>query len=325
MAENNITTPKPFVAAVAGPTASGKTGLAIGLAQRLVGEIVSCDSMQVYTGMQIATAAPTPGELAAAPHHLVQFLSPTTSFSVADYVPLAQNAIGDIAARGKLPILAGGTGLYMDSVLLGRSYNNVPNTDSYLPRWKEYLQANGANALYQVLCQRDTDLAKKLHPNNTGRVLRALCVMDATGKTMTQVQRETLQAQNPYPCAIVGIDYKDRQLLYNRINQRVDQMVQQGLLQEAEQYFAKYSGTKTAAQAMGYKELWPYFAGQRPLQDCLDTLKQQTRRYAKRQLTWFRANPRIHWLYADTATPNQLIDQAADYILKEAKAHEKVD
>lgn len=282
---------------VTGPTASGKTGLAVELAKVLEGEVVSADSMQIYRRMEIATAKPTVEEMGGIPHHLIDFVEPDdAAFNVAAYAVRARKAIGDIAARGKLPILAGGTGLYIDAVTENIDYSAFPG-DAHLRDALE-LEAGvrGNDAMLERLRQVDPELAEKLHPNNLGRVLRALEVYEATGIPMSEHQRRS-RRESAYRLCMLGLQFQDRALLYERVNRRVDQMMERGLLREAREISRIYGGT--ARQAIGYKELEPYLLGLLPLETCVERLKQATRNYAKRQLSWFRRDERIQWLYPD--------------------------
>lgn len=285
------------VIAVVGPTASGKTVLAIELAKRLTGEIVSCDSMQVYRGMEIGTAKPSASELAEAPHHLIGVVDPETPFSVADYVPMAERAIEGILARHRVPILAGGTGLYARSLLQGVQFEENSRDEALRERLESKLASQGIAPLYEELVRLDPEAALKIHPNNKKRVLRALEYCIVTG--------EKFSLQSPvsaprYDSLLLCIAYRDRQLLYDRINRRVDRMLESGLIEEARDFFSRFgTSSGTAAQAIGYKELLPYFTGEASLETAAEAIKRETRRYAKRQLTWFRREPGVTWIYAD--------------------------
>lgn len=298
------------VIAVVGPTASGKTGLAVEIAKALDGEVVSADSMQIYKGMDIATAKPTAEEMQGVPHHLISFLEPCCAYSVADYVRDAQAVIADIHRRGRLPIVAGGTGLYVDALIKNMDFDAVLGDDSLKKQLQEELSRMGPAHMHQRLMALDPDLAVKLHPNNTGRVLRALECCILSGKSMTELQRQAVSRRPLYDCRYIGIAYRDRQLLYDRIDRRVDQMAQTGLVGEALDFYSKQSEYRTAAQAIGYKELRDYFDGEDTLQQCLENLKRRTHNYAKRQLTWFRRNPDICWITADEKTPPQIAAEA---------------
>ena len=286
------------LAVVAGPTASGKTGLAVELALRLNGEVVSADSMQIYRRMAIATAKPTLQEMKGVPHHLIDFLEPGESFSVAQYVQRARQVIGEIHSRGKLPIVAGGTGLYIQSLVDNVSFSPQPEDPELRERLRQKAEREGAQALLEELREFDPQSAARLHPNNLGRVIRAIEVYRLTGRTMTQQLEDSRREPSPYRLCMLGLTYSRRELLYDRINRRVDVMMEEGLLEEARQ-MRREKLSSTAAQAIGYKELEGYFAGQEPLEEALERMKRETRRYAKRQLTWFRRDSRFHWLEMD--------------------------
>lgn len=297
------------VLVIEGPTASGKTALAVEMCSRFNGEVVSADSMQIYKDMHIGTAKPDEDEKCGIPHHLMDFLSPEDSFSVAQYVQMASQIIKDIHKRGKLPVIAGGTGLYINS-LIDASLFDAPSQDAQIRRdLEQYLKENGAQALHEMLRKYDEKSAEKIHPNNTGRVIRAIEVYKVTGKTISEWQEQSKNAESEYNPCIIGLTCKDRQKLYNRINLRVDLMLERGLLDEVKEFYKKgYSGT--AAQAIGYKELFDYLEGKTTLKEASELLKQQTRRYAKRQLTWFRRDDRVHWLYRDEDDWQTIIEKS---------------
>lgn len=304
------------VVAVVGPTASGKTGLGIRLAQALRGEVVSCDSMQIYKGMDIATAKPTLFEQKGIPHHLIGFVENEESYSVVRYIEDAAAVIDDIVARGKLPIMVGGTGLYVSSLLDGVRFAEQPSDPTV--REELYRQADqlGKEQMHRCLTEVDPAYAATLHPNNLGRVLRALELFTLTGKRMSEHLAESRQVPSRYTPVMLGINYRNRAMLYDRIDRRVDAMIENGLLEEANEFLTRHTG-KTAAQAIGIKELAPYFEGTQSLDACIDQLKMETRRYAKRQLTWFGRDERIHWLYADELCGEELVNQALKVIAKE--------
>ncbi len=300
------------LAVVLGPTASGKTALAVDLALRFGGEIVSADSMQIYKGMNIATAKPTPAEMRGVPHHLMDFLDPSEGFSVADYAALAHQTIREIRSRQRLPILAGGTGLYIDAVVNNISFAEI-KTD---PRLREELMRlahqKGAAYLLDELKDFDPDTAAKLHPNNLPRIIRAIEVYRLTGVTMAEHQRRSKMNPTPYRSVLIGLGFRDRQKLYERIDARVDRMLENGLLEEARTVLQK-KGLKTAAQAIGYKELKRYFDGEESLAEAAEKIRQESRRYAKRQLTWFRKNTSVSWLYVDDyQNMEELAENAAE-------------
>lgn len=284
---------KPRVLAIVGPTASGKTGFGVALAQMLDGEVVSCDSMQIYEGLDIATAKPTTEEMQGIPHHLISIIPRTQSFSVADYAQLAHEKIADITARGKLPILVGGTGLYADTVLTGMQFTEEPGDPAVRDELYARLHAEGAAALYAELQAIDPEAAAKIHPNNTVRLVRALEVCIRTGDTFTAYKQRNAAHPSPYRYMMAGLDW-DREVLYSRIDRRVDLMLDMGLVDEVRE--ARDPAMQTSAAAIGYKELLPYLDGAADLAPCVEKIKMESRRYAKRQLTWFRRNTQICWL-----------------------------
>ncbi len=287
---------KPKVIAVVGPTASGKTGLAIALAKHFSGEIVSADSMQIYKEMPIATAAPTQLEKSEAVHHLTEFLDPSEAFSVADYVTLAKRTIDEIISRGKLPIIVGGTGLYINSLLDGVEFTEEKSNFELRSAIEKEYDTVGGEIMLEKLKAYDPVAASKLSANDKKRIVRAFEIIKTTGMTPTRQNELSKRNGKPYDEVIIGINYEDRQKLYDRINLRVDLMIENGLIQEAQNMAAKGI---TAAQAIGHKEFAEYFSGNASLQEPTEKLKQERRRYAKRQLTWFRKNQGVNWIYAD--------------------------
>lgn len=287
---------KPKVLAIGGPTASGKTSLSVTLAKRLNGEVVCVDSMQIYCGLDVGTAKVTEEEMQGVPHHLVGFLAPEETFSVADFVALADRCIRDISARGKLPVLVGGTGLYMESLLSGVRFAEQKTDPAVRRQLEEQAAQLGADAMHEKLAQIDPEYAATVHPNNVGRVLRALELFQITGVTMTRQRAESKPSEPPYDSLLFCIGFEDRSVLYQRIDRRVDLMLEQGILREARLVYDHRDTYHTAAQAIGYKEFFPYFCGESPLEPCVDKLKQASRNYAKRQLTWFRRMPQTLWL-----------------------------
>lgn len=304
---------KPVIAVI-GPTASGKTELAVNIAKHFNGEVISGDSMQIYKEMSIGTAKPTIEEMQGIEHHLVDFLEPDKTFSVVDYVNMAKEEISKIYSKNKLPIVAGGTGLYIDSLLLNSSFLEVESDPNVRSMLEERLQNEGPKMLYEELMGIDPERAKSLHPNNTVRVLRALEVYYISGKTMTEHNALQKKANSPYNILWFGITYKNRDLLYERINKRVDDMISRGLLDETKMLREK-GFSKTAAQAIGYKELFDFLDGKQSMEEAIERLKQETRRYAKRQLTWFRRNPSILWVYRDE-TPD-----FSEYVINQLKSY----
>ncbi|MBR3869873.1 MAG: tRNA (adenosine(37)-N6)-dimethylallyltransferase MiaA [Clostridia bacterium] len=289
---------KRKVIAVVGPTASGKTSLAVEIAKAVDGEIISADSMQIYKGMFIATAQPTEEEKQGIPHHLISIIEPSETYSVAQFVSDAKRCIDDITARGKVPVIAGGTGLYVDSLLYGIDFGFVPDNSEMREKLKERLENEGAEKLLEELREIDPETAETLHVNNAGRILRALEVYYLTGETISEQKRKSREKGSDYDSLYVYIEYTDRQKLYDRIEKRVDIMVSMGLLEEAEKFISLGEDT-TAKQAIGYKELKTYFSGECTLDEALDNLKKETRHYAKRQMTWFRRNENKFTVYPD--------------------------
>ncbi len=290
---------------VVGATASGKTALAVEIARAVNGEVISADSMQVYRGMSVATAAATAEEQQGIPHHLLECLEPEEAFSVYDFVQRADTLIHEIHARGNVPVIAGGTGLFIDSLVKGIRFQDI-GVDEAL---RDALSAKDSDTLYEELTRLDPAAAAQIHKNNRKRVIRALELCYAgSGKTLQN--EASVPDEPPYDALYIGIAWRDRQKLYNRINLRVEQMVQNGLVEEAAQMRSRVGAT--AAQAIGHKELEPYFDGAITLEEAVQNIQTGTRHYAKRQMTWFRRNEQIRWLYADEMTQTALYAQAVD-------------
>lgn len=303
------------VLSVVGPTASGKTRLAVELAKLFDGEIVSADSMQIYRGMQIATAKPDEAEKCGIPHHLMDFLPAGKTYSVAMFVEDAGNCINDIFLRGKLPIIAGGTGLYIDSLLNNVKFSNEQRDEklsNYL--WQKYYD-NGIECLLDILSEIDKQSYERLKSErNPKRIIRAIEFYETTGKTITEQIDNSRLTESPYLATKIGLNFRDREKLYDRINKRVDLMLERGLIKETERVL-KSELSFTSVKAIGYKELAPYINGDMPLDQCVEKLKRETRRYAKRQLTWFRRDKDINWLYVDEMKNfDELFDKAVDII-----------
>ena len=296
------------VLAVVGPTATGKTALGVTLAETFGGEVISADSMQLYKGLDVGTAKVTPDETHGIPHHAVDLLTPDEPFSVADFVALAGRLEADISARSRLPILVGGTGLYVQSFLYGVRFAAEKTPDGLREQLAAELAEKGPEAMYKELQEADPEAAAAIHPNNQVRVLRALEHFRATGKRLSEQKAQSLPPERPYRSLVLGLDFPDRAQLYRRIDLRVDQMMEQDLLNEAKRVWEHRDTYKTAAQAIGYKEFFPYFAGESALAPCVEKLKQASRNYAKRQLTWFRHMEGICWL--DASAPD-VREQAA--------------
>lgn len=296
---------KTKIICVVGATASGKTDLAVKLAKAVDGEIISADSMQVYKNMPIATAVATKEEQDGVVHHLVEFLDADQTFSVADFVERAKVLIDEITARGRVPIVAGGTGLFVDSLVKNISFSEVGSNAEI----RNELAEKSNEELYERLLKLDANAAEDIHPNNRKRVIRAL-ELCMSGTSKTEQNENSMLIDSPYDALYIGIGYKDRQKLYDRINKRVDLMLEAGLENEARQMLGKQG--LTARQAIGHKELQPYIDGKITLDEATENLKRETRRYAKRQLTWFRRNENINWLYADELSRDELVKKAVD-------------
>lgn len=285
--------------AVVGPTASGKSALAVKLAHFFDGEIVSADSMQIYKGMPIASAVPTLKEREGIVHHLIEVLEPQQRCTVANYVVLAHKAIADIHARGKMPILVGGTGLYIDSLLQNLTFAEEKNDHSVRQALLKEANEKGTDVLYRRLSDIDPQTAMRLHPNDQKRIIRALEIFALTGNTPSMQNEASRKAASPYAPVLIGLRFCDRETLYNRINQRVDMMMAAGLVDEARISFLNSKEYPTASAAIGHKELFDYFSGKLTLNQAVENLKRSTRRYAKRQITWFGRNSNIHWIDVD--------------------------
>ncbi len=291
---------KTKVVAIVGPTASGKTALSVEIAKRYGGEIISCDSMQIYRQMDVGTAKVTAEEMRGVPHHLINIASPHEEFSCADYATAARNAIEDIASRGKLPVFCGGTGLYLDSVLKNTEFSAAGKDEEY----RAYLEREcSPETLHRMLAEVDPESAASIHQNNVKRVIRALEIYRVTGKTKTEWDALSRLAESPYDSVIIGLNYRSRETLYSRIDRRVDIMMEEGLLDEVRRLDAPEFRASTASQAIGYKEIIGYLDGVCSLDSAVEDIKQYSRNYAKRQLTWFGKNKDIKWIYPDDA-PN---------------------
>lgn len=298
------------VVAIVGPTAVGKTALSISLAEQFHGEIVSADSMQLYRGLEIASAQPTLEERRGIPHHLMGILSLEQAFSVSAYLPLARSCIQSIWERGNLPIVTGGTGLYLDALLQNITFADQPENTALRETLYQQAQKDQGAALYQELLVVDPKAAAEIHPHNLVRVVRAVECYRLTGKTLTHHKEQSRLHPSPYRTLWIGLTHSDRAKLYQRIDQRVDQMMEQGLLQQVAAVVADQT-LCTAGNAIGYKELLPYLRGEASLPDCIARIKQATRHYAKRQLTWFRRNPQIHWIDLATGeTVSEVVQQS---------------
>ena len=290
----------PRAIAVVGCTASGKSALAMELCKRHNGELVSMDSMQVYRGMDIGTAKPTPIERAQVRHHMIDVVEPTESYSSGAYVESAAAAICEIRARGKLPVLCGGTGLYLDGLLRGGYGENYADP-ALRAELEDFADAQGVLALHARLASLDPESAEAIHPNNVKRVIRAIEICMVSGQTKTELDKQSQSAQPMVDALVFGIRYGNREVLYDRIGKRVDMMLQDGLVEETERLMQAgvFEVNATAAGAIGYKEIVPYLQGHISLTQATEDLKIATRRYAKRQMTWFYAKPYVNWIDVD--------------------------
>ena len=289
---------KNKVIVICGPTASGKTALSIELAKKINGEIVSCDSMQIYEDMNIGTAKPTLEEMQGIEHYLIGYVSPKKRYSVADYKKDAKKAIKEIIEKGKNPIVVGGTGLYIDSLIYEIEYQDIKLDEEYRKKLEEEVQEKGLETLYEKAKQIDAKAIEKISPTDKKRILRVLEIYHATGKTKTEQEIESRKKEVEYDYKVFALNW-DREKLYERINKRVDIMFEQGLIQEVKNILNKYSKFPTAMQGLGYKEVVDYLNGIYTKEEMIEKIKMETRRYAKRQLTWFRKNKQTIWLNAE--------------------------
>ena len=310
-------TSKQKLLAIVGPTASGKTSLSVLLAKRLGGEILSCDSMQIYRGMDIGTAKPTEQEKAGVPHHLLDLADADTPFSCAEYVKAASSVIDELSARGSLPILCGGTGLYLDALLRGGGFEETETDPALREELFAFAARQGNRALHERLAAIDPESAATIHENNVKRVVRALEIHYTSGITKSEADRRSRIPKSPYRAAVIGLRYCDRQLLYRRIDARVDAMLKAGLLEETSALLAEgvFERNTTAAQAIGYKELLGYLRGEETLAEATESLKTATRRYAKRQLTWFSAKPYVSWVEMEKDGALRSLDDVCNEIV----------
>ena len=305
----------PSIICVVGPTASGKTGLSVALAKALGGEVLSCDSMQIYRHMNIGTAKPTEAEMDGVPHHMIDVIDPDEAFSVGRYVEMADPILQDILSRGKPCIICGGTGLYVDSLIAGRTFAPFPETGR-----RQELEAlaaeKGIEAVLDLLRQFDPDSAERLHPSDQRRIIRAAEVYLETGKTITQHNLETQAIPPKYHPLWIGLDFVERAELYARIDRRVDIMMKDGLIEEIQGLLANgLAPTATSLQAIGYKEPMAALRGEMTMEEATDKIKQESRRYAKRQLTWFRKNQQMHWIRQQEPTSLEKVLREAERIL----------
>lgn len=286
---------KPKILCVVGPTASGKTDYAVELALKCGGEVVSCDSMQIYKHMDIGTAKPTADEMKGVKHHMIDIIEPNESFSVARFSEMARECIDDILLRGKTPVLCGGTGLYFDSTINNINFIQMDTDEEYRKDLESAAKEFGNEYVYKILKRVDEESAESIHPNNLKRVIRALEIYKTTGKKKSELDKEQL-SEPLYDPEITGL-MRDREVLYDRINKRVDIMMEKGLIDEVSALIKMgIDANSTSMQAIGYKEIIEYLDGKTSLSEAVDKIKRESRRYAKRQLTWFKRNEKIHWI-----------------------------
>lgn len=286
---------KPKVIVICGPTASGKTALSIKLAKKINGEIISSDSMQIYKDMDIGTAKPSREEMDGIPHHLIDFVEPNQRYSVAEFKKDAESAIEEILSKGKTPIIVGGTGLYVDSLIYGIEYQDIQLDEKYRQELEQRAKNEGLEKLYEEARQIDPQAMEKISANDKKRILRVLEIYKATGKNKTEQEKESRKNGVKYDYKVFAINW-DREILYERINKRVDIMIEQGLIQEVEQLLEKYNEFPTAMQGLGYKEVVEYLQGITTKEEMIEKIKMETRRYAKRQITWFKKNKQTIWI-----------------------------
>lgn len=306
---------KPKLICIAGPTASGKTALSIALARKLDTEIISSDSMQLYRGMDIGTAKPDKAERAGIVHHMFDVAEAGETFSVARYQQMADACAQSILSRGRIPIVCGGTGLYLDALIDGSTFSGDETDLAAREKYNAIAREQGAHALHELLRTVDPESAERIHENNVKRVVRALEVYEQTGMTIGELNRRNKRPEPKYDAILFALCPSERQTLYDRIDRRVDRMAEMGLVEEVRRLWESGRLTGTAAQAIGYKELVPFLRGEASLSDCLDTLKRASRNYAKRQLTWLRRDSRVNWLYYNSPDEfSEILRQATEIL-----------
>ena len=307
------------IAAIVGPTASGKTALSIALAKKYNGEIISCDSMQIYRGMNIGTAKPDMEERDGVVHHMFDVADPTDTYSCADYVRDAKQKILEIVSKGKLPIICGGTGLYLDSLLRGGNFEVTDTLPEYRAELEKIALTEGNQKVHDMLAEVDPESAESIHPNNLKRVIRALEIYKSCGVPKSVLDKESRKPESEYDALVIGLRFTDREMLYDRINRRVDIMLDMGLEEETRRLCAEgvFDGNGTATQAIGYKELLGYIRGEMTLDEAKDELKTASRRYAKRQMTWFSAHSNVNWIDVEAGSSfDNIVKNASDLIDK---------
>ncbi len=300
---------KPRVIVIVGPTASGKTSASIKLAEKINGEIISADSMQIYKEMNIGTAKPTLEEMNGIKHYMFDVVAPNETFNVTKYVEKAIECVKEIVSKGKIPIIVGGTGLYVSTLINGIEFCEVNEDPNYRKEMTELAEEKGNHYLHEMLEKIDPEAAKNIDANNVRRVIRALEIYKVTGKTKTLLDKES-RKEVPFDYKLYGIE-TNREVLYDRINKRVDKMLEDGLIDEVKELLEKYTFSSTAIQGLGYKEVKEYLDGKLSYDEMAEKLKMETRRYAKRQLTWFRREKAIIWCKLDEIVDRILLDMKA--------------
>lgn len=300
---------KPRVIVIVGPTASGKTSASIKLAEKINGEIISADSMQIYKEMNIGTAKPTLEEMNGIKHYMFDVVAPDETFNVTKYVEKAIECVKEIVSKGKIPIIVGGTGLYVSTLINGIEFCEVNEEPNYRKEMTELAEEKGNHYLHEMLEKIDPEAAKNIDANNVRRVIRALEIYKVTGKTKTLLDKES-RKEVPFDYKLYGIE-TNREVLYDRINKRVDKMLEDGLIDEVKELLEKYTFSSTAIQGLGYKEVKEYLDGKLSYDEMAEKLKMETRRYAKRQLTWFRREKAIMWCKLDEIVDRILLDMKA--------------
>lgn len=296
---------KEKVVVICGPTASGKTALSIELAKKINGEIISSDSMQIYKDMTIGTAKPTVEEMQGIKHYLIDFVSPDERYSVADYKKDAKKAIKEIIEKGKTPIIVGGTGLYVDSLIYEIEYPNIEFDEQYRESLEKQVEEKGLEELYQKAKEIDPQAIEKISKNDKKRILRILEIYHATGMNKTEQEKKSREKEVEYDYKVYALNW-EREKLYERIDKRVDIMIEQGLIEEVKEVYNKYEKFPTAMQGLGYKEVVQYLENELTKEEMIEKIKQETRRYAKRQLTWFRKNKQTIWINAQDEIQNNI-------------------
>lgn len=296
---------KPKVIVICGPTASGKTSLSVELAKKCNGEIISADSMQIYKEMNIGTAKVTTEEMQGIKHYMIDIVSPTERYSVAEFKVQAEKAIEEILKKGKTPIIAGGTGLYVNSLIYNIQYNDIKIDEEYRRYLEERVKKEGLQSLYEEAKKIDFEAMKSISKNDQKRILRVLEMYHQTGKTKTELEKESRKEEVKYDYKVYAINW-EREELYKRINKRVDIMIEQGLIEEVENLLKKYNKFPTAMQGLGYKEVVEYLDKKITKEEMIEKIKMETRRYAKRQITWFKKIENVKWIQGNEATINNI-------------------